>query len=290
MRALVILAGLAAAAAVVAPAQGQTAPGVATVYSSLPLSGASRPQAQAIVRGARLALEEAGGGSGGVPVRYVSLNDASPRAGAWTPERTAANARRAAQDPAAIAYIGEFNSGASAISIPILDEADFPQISPTNTAVGLTRGGPGADRGEPEKYYPAARRAFFRLAPNDRVQGAALARVMRERGCRRIAVLHDGALPESGRLMLARFEERYGVPADPYAANGYEAMRLVLDAVAAVGPEPRAVTRWVRGLRGRSSVLGRYSFDRFGDTTIRRFGTYRIRRGGLVWAGAVRAP
>ena len=40
-----------------------------------------------------------------------------------TPAAVAANARKAAQDKAAVAYIGEFNSGASAISIPILNEA-----------------------------------------------------------------------------------------------------------------------------------------------------------------------
>ena len=44
--------------------------------------------------------------------------------------QTAQNARKAAQDDKAVAYIGEFNSGASAISIPILNEAGIPQISP----------------------------------------------------------------------------------------------------------------------------------------------------------------
>ena len=52
----------------------------------------------------------------------------------------ALNVRRAAQDESAIAYIGDFNSGASAISIPILNEVPLPQISPSNTAIGLTRG------------------------------------------------------------------------------------------------------------------------------------------------------
>jgi ABC-type branched-subunit amino acid transport system substrate-binding protein len=102
------------------PARAQGVPEPLTVYSSLPLSGAARPQAQAVERGARLALEEAGGVAGGHPVRYVSLNDASRRAGTWRPELVASNVRRAAQDESAIAYIGEFNSGASAISIPIL--------------------------------------------------------------------------------------------------------------------------------------------------------------------------
>jgi branched-chain amino acid transport system substrate-binding protein len=129
-----------------------------TVYSNLPLTGATRPQALAIVQGARLALEEAGGGAGAHSLRYVSLDDSTAQAGTWTPLKTARNARRAAGDDSAIAYIGEFNSGASAISIPVLNEAGLPQISPSNAAVGLTRSGPGTERGEPEKYYPTGRR------------------------------------------------------------------------------------------------------------------------------------
>jgi branched-chain amino acid transport system substrate-binding protein len=54
-------------------------------------------------------------------------------------------------DPTSIAYIGEFDSGASAISIPILNETQIAQISPSDTAIGLTRDGPGADLGEPAK-------------------------------------------------------------------------------------------------------------------------------------------
>jgi branched-chain amino acid transport system substrate-binding protein len=157
-----------------------------TVYSSLPMHGAGRSQTLAIVRGARLALKDTGS-----PLKYVSLDDSTRRAGAWTPQGEARNARRAAQDASAIAYIGAFNSGASAISIPILNEAGVPQISPSNTFTGLTRGGPGTSRGEPDKYYPSGVRTYFRLLPNDTVQGGALAAAMRDRGCHAIAQVDD---------------------------------------------------------------------------------------------------
>jgi branched-chain amino acid transport system substrate-binding protein len=160
--------------------------GAQTVYSSLPLQGASRGQTQAVVAGARLALKDSG-----VPLKYVSLDDSTPQAAVWTPERESRNARRAAQDSATIAYIGAFNSGASAISLPILNEAGVPMISPSNTAVGLTRGGPGANPGEPDKYYPTGERTYFRLSPNDDVQGGALAVAMRDRGCTAIAQVDD---------------------------------------------------------------------------------------------------
>src|SRR3712207_5845359 len=94
--------------------------GTVNVYSSLPLQGASRPQTTAMVQGIRLALKQANNKAGNISVKYESLDDSTAQAGTWTPEATSANARKVAQDDKAGAYIGEFNSGASAISMPIL--------------------------------------------------------------------------------------------------------------------------------------------------------------------------
>jgi branched-chain amino acid transport system substrate-binding protein len=161
------------------------------VYSSLPLQGASRPQTTAMVEGIRLALEQAGGKAGNFTIKYTSLDDSTAQAGTWTPEQASANARRVAQDDAAIAYIGEFNSGASAISIPILNEVPIAQVSPANTAVGLTSDEPGADTGEPEKYYPTGNRHYLRIVPKDTIQGAALASLMKDEGCQNAYILND---------------------------------------------------------------------------------------------------
>ena len=90
-----------------------------------------------------------------------------------------------------MAYIGEFNSGASAISIPILNEVPIAQISPANTAVGLTSDEPGADKGEPDKYYPTGSRHYMRIVPKDTIQGAALASLMNEDGCKSAYILND---------------------------------------------------------------------------------------------------
>jgi branched-chain amino acid transport system substrate-binding protein len=161
------------------------------VYSSLPLQGGQRLQTTAMVDGIKLALEQAGGKAGRLKVTYTSLDDSTAQAGTWTPEATAANARKVAQDDSAIAYIGEFNSGASAISIPILNEVPLAQISPANTAVGLTSDEPGADEGEPDKYYPSGERHYLRIVPKDTVQGAALATLMSEDGCGNVYILND---------------------------------------------------------------------------------------------------
>jgi branched-chain amino acid transport system substrate-binding protein len=162
-----------------------------TVYSSLPLQGAQRPQTTDLVKGVQLALEQAGGKAGDFKVTYDSLDDSTAQAGAWTPEATQSNARKAAQDDSTALYIGEFNSGASAVSIPILNEAGVPQISPANTAVGLTSDEPGAGPGEPEKYYPAQTRTYVRIVPKDTIQGAALATLMKEDGCTKVFMTND---------------------------------------------------------------------------------------------------
>jgi branched-chain amino acid transport system substrate-binding protein len=161
------------------------------IYSSLPLQGASRPQTTAMVNGIKLALEQAGNKAGDFEVQYESLDDSTAQAGSWTPEATTSNARKAAQDDATAVYIGEFNSGASAVSIPILNEAGVPQISPANTYVGLTTDAPGSEPGEPDKYYPSGQRTYVRIVPTDTIQGAALATVMKQDGCTKVFMTND---------------------------------------------------------------------------------------------------
>jgi branched-chain amino acid transport system substrate-binding protein len=162
-----------------------------TVYSSLPLQGASRAQTGAMVNGIKLALQQVGNKAGNIAVNYKSLDDSTAQAGSWTPEATSANARKAAQDKTTALYIGEFNSGATAVSLPILNEAGVPQISPANTAVGLTTDEPGAEPGEPDKYYPSGQRTYARIVPKDTIQGAALATLMKQDGCTKVQLLND---------------------------------------------------------------------------------------------------
>jgi branched-chain amino acid transport system substrate-binding protein len=378
--------------------------GTVNVYSSLPLQGASRPQTTAMVQGIRLALKQAGNKAGNISVKYESLDDSTAQAGTWTPEATSANARRVAQDESSGAYIGEFNSGASAISMPILNEAGVPQVSPANTAVGLTTNEPGADKGEPDKYYPAGTRHYVRIVPKDTIQGAALATVMKEDGCTSVAMANDkevygaglsrnienslkeqgvelafnegidpkasnfrslasrakgegvdcfvfsgitangavqiykdfsaalpdaklygpdgvaesgfsdpeeGGIPASvagkvkvtvatlnpesyppeGQEFFTQFEQEYGEEnPDPYAIYGYEAMRLVLDAIERAGSTSREdILKALFDTKDRESVLGTYSIDENGDTTLTDYGVYTIEDGELTFDKTVKA-
>jgi branched-chain amino acid transport system substrate-binding protein len=386
------------------PAAGDGQQKTLMVYSSLPMQGAQRPQTTDMVKGIELALEQAGGKAGEFTVRYEALDDSTAQAGSWTPEATQANARRAAQDESTAVYIGEFNSGASAISIPILNEAQVPQISPANTAVGLTSDEPGADAGEPDKYYPSGQRHYVRIVPKDTIQGAALATLMKEDGCTKVFMTNDkevygaglakniessadaqgleivaneaidrnapnyrslaqgasgqdpdcfvysgitannavqlykdfaAALPDAklygpdgvaetgftdpkeggipadvasrvklsvatlspdeyppdGQEFFTQFEQKYGEPnPNPYSIYGYEAMRLALDAIDRSGTGEKAdIVKALFETQDRQSVLGAYSIDDNGDTTLTDYGIYRVREGELEFDQTIKA-
>jgi branched-chain amino acid transport system substrate-binding protein len=371
-----------------------------TIYSSLPLQGDSRPQSTDVVNGEKLALEEAGGKVGKFTIKYVSLDDATAAAGKWDPGQTSADARKAAQDASTIAYLGEFNSGASAISIPILNEANVLQVSPSNTYVGLTRS-EGADKGEPDKYYPAGKRTFGRVVPADHIQAAAQVTYQKDQGCKKTYILNDkevygkgiavqvanigkaqglaiagndgidtkaanfrslatkikssgadcmffggitqnkgvqvfkdvGAAnptmklfgpdgvaesafstklgsavekntyitnptldpklyPPAAQDFFAKFKQKFGNDPQPYAIYGYEAMKVALLAIQNAGDkgnDKQAVIDAFFKIKDRDSVLGKYSIDENGDTTLSDYGADRVEGGKLVFDKVIKA-
>lgn len=163
----------------------------ATVLSSLPLQGASKDQLAAMVNGIKLALKESGNKAGPVALTYDSLDDSTAQAGKWDPTQVGTNARKAVSDKNVVAYIGEFNSGASQISMPVLNGAGIAQISPANTAVGLTTDEPGSESGEPAKYAPTGKKTYMRIVPRDTIQAAALLTTLKTDQCSKVAVAND---------------------------------------------------------------------------------------------------
>lgn len=160
-----------------------------TIYTSLPLDAEDGARAQDVAAAERLALEQAGGRAGGFRIALAVLDDATTATGTWDPGLTQLNARRAADDPTTIAYLGEFSGGASAISVPITNEAGILQLSPADSLLGLTRN--GGSPGEPERYYPTGQRTFARLVPSDEMQAEAISRYMMAEHVRRLLVLDD---------------------------------------------------------------------------------------------------
>ncbi|HEY2317579.1 MAG TPA: branched-chain amino acid ABC transporter substrate-binding protein [Solirubrobacteraceae bacterium] len=182
------------------------------IYSSLPLQGASTAQTDPMVNGIKLALSEANNKAGSFTVNYQSLDDSTAAAGKWDPGQTAANARKVAADPKAVYYIGEFNSGASEVSIPILNQGGVPMVSPANTYVGLTTNLPGSAPGEPQKYYPTGKRNYLRIVPIDSIQAAADLIAMKQAGCTKVAVANDKEAYGQGLATLLGLEKGfYGV-------------------------------------------------------------------------------
>jgi branched-chain amino acid transport system substrate-binding protein len=163
-----------------------------TIYSSLPFQGTSKGQSTAVLNGEKLALKQVGDKVGKYKIKFVSLDDSTAQNPGTADEgQTAQNARKAVQDTSAIYYLGEFNSGGTKVSLPILNKAGIPQISPSNTAVGLTTDQAGADPGEPQKYYPTGKRTYARVVPKDTIQGAALATTMKGDGCKSVHIFND---------------------------------------------------------------------------------------------------
>ncbi len=161
-----------------------------TVYSSLPLQGPSGAISRQIVGGEKLALHNAGGHVGPFKVSYTSLDDSSPTSGQWDPSVTESNAKTAANDPSTIAYLGDYNSAATAISLPLINAAGILQISPASPYGGLTS--PlDAGQDEPERFYLTGKRNFARLQPGDQAQAQAQAQLMRSLGVHSVYVLDD---------------------------------------------------------------------------------------------------
>lgn len=164
-----------------------------TIYSSLPLTGPVGEEGQQVLDGERLALADAGGHVGRFGVSLQSLDDANPEGGEeeWSRGETAANASAAVKNRTTIAYIGELDSYATAISLPTIDQAGILQVSPRSPYVGLTSSF-DAGQGDPERLYPTGKRNFVRLLPGDTVQGAAQVELMRSLGLHRVYILSDG--------------------------------------------------------------------------------------------------
>jgi branched-chain amino acid transport system substrate-binding protein len=207
--------------------------GEVTIYSSLPMHGLSAPAARATAAGLRLALEDAGGRAGGLDVKLVELDSAEPGERLWDPDVVSMNAQEAADDAQAIAYIGELDYGASAVSVPITNEAGVLQVSPADGLTSLTRTPLGRARAGPERYYPEDELSFVRLVPADELLAETLVARVRETGASTAAVLHDGEIHsrELGGILqaLARRDGPEPVETKEYRGRVDEIPELVRD-------------------------------------------------------------
>jgi branched-chain amino acid transport system substrate-binding protein len=211
------------------------------IYSSLPESGADAAKSRQIETGIRLALHQAHYKAGKFKIAYKPLCDsAAPRkrshaptsrgkistgartdtrkcSGSWNQTAVVENAEKAASNRQTVAYIGDLNSGATALSLPILNQAGVVQITPgsgypglTNSVTvkapkGLTITQPITEPDEPGKYYPQGldNRTLLRMIPNDLVQASAALYVLQKAGCQKLSAWNFGNDAESKSLLTA---------------------------------------------------------------------------------------
>jgi branched-chain amino acid transport system substrate-binding protein len=311
---------------------------VGRIYVSLPLHGPQGAAGRGVLRGAELARERFGG-----PELVVLDGFGADRDGTGE-----ANARRAASDGEAVAYLGDFHSSQVECTAPILGAAGLLQVAPVATYVGL--------RGD----------TLVRLMPHDGVGARAIAGWLVQAGMRKLLVVHDhdegygepvGAMcAQAARdrgleVRARRVWDHDETPADdlgaagavlyvgvagsgavglwhelhaarpelwllgsegvaagwlaqaldqaaaertrffvanraPLAFYGFEAMSLILDAVAAGGDDRAAIVGAARATRERDSIIGRYSIDADGHTTGTSYGRLAVVGGELVWDNA----
>jgi branched-chain amino acid transport system substrate-binding protein len=164
------------------------------IASDLPLQGSGRSQTVQMAEAIKFILKQHDFKAGDTKIGYQSCDDATAQEGAWASEKCSANAQAYAQNKSVIGVIGTFNSGCAEIIIPVLNRApDGPvgMISPANTYVGLTHGGPGTAAGEPDKYYPDGKRNYIRIVAADDYQGAADALNTQQLGLKKVYILND---------------------------------------------------------------------------------------------------
>jgi branched-chain amino acid transport system substrate-binding protein len=194
-----------------------------TIYASLPEHGLSARAGAVAEAGMRRALAESDGRAGGRAVRFVAMTSTRLGDETWDPGTVEANADRAAEDPTTIAYLGEFDRGASAISLPVTNREQILQLSPADALTSLTQRPPGRPRAGPERYYPGGRRTFVRLVEPDLLAAREIVAELHARDTRRLAIVTgDGIADHELEAMVLgligagqpRTVTRVGAPGD----------------------------------------------------------------------------
>jgi branched-chain amino acid transport system substrate-binding protein len=95
------------------------------------------------------------------------------------------------------------------------------------------------------------------------------------------------------RRFFDLYESEYDEPdPDPYAIFGYETMSLILDAIKRAGDKGNDRDEGLKQIFATNrpdSVLGSYSIDKNGDTTLTDYGVYKIEGGKLAFQRTVEA-
>jgi branched-chain amino acid transport system substrate-binding protein len=166
--------------------QSSSAGNVIKIGVELPLSGGDAANGIPTDNGVKLAVEEANKTApAGFSFAVDDLDDAVQ--GAHDPAQGAQNIKTFISDPAVLAVIGPFNSNVAKAEIPLTNDAELAQISPSNTNPGLTL---GDDAKKLRTSHPDVNN-YFRVCTTDDRQGAAGAQFARKLGLKRVFIVDD---------------------------------------------------------------------------------------------------
>ncbi|HEX7897738.1 MAG TPA: branched-chain amino acid ABC transporter substrate-binding protein [Planctomycetota bacterium] len=103
------------------------------------------------------------------------------------------------------------------------------------------------------------------------------------------ALLTFGGLPADqlqgkGKVFVENYKKKYGKEPEAYAAYGYECGKVALEAIRRAGKKDREAVR-VAGttLKAFDGVLGKWSFDKNGDTTLRTMSGNTVKDGKFAF-------
>jgi branched-chain amino acid transport system substrate-binding protein len=179
------------------------------IFGSFPLQGPDANGAGDFLKGAHLALAQRKDRAGTTPVTLQVHDDAAD--GKWNAGVVTANANKAVVDPSVVAYLGDYNSGAVAVAMPILNQAGMAQMAGPASVVALTVPD-GVDPTAPQRYQPTGVHTFARVMPNDRNQGKALVQYLVNQHVTSIYVVNDGGLYGKGLgAAVAAFAPQSGI-------------------------------------------------------------------------------
>lgn len=103
-----------------------------------------------------------------------------------------------------------------------------------------------------------------------------------------VVALREGApvdkLP-GGQFFTEQYEAAgYGEPAEAYGPFAFAAMNLVLDTIEEVGPDRKAITEALAGVKDHESIVGPITFDDHGQNTVALITKYVAQDGQwVVW-------
>jgi branched-chain amino acid transport system substrate-binding protein len=163
------------------------------IVNSGPLQGPQSDHGIQNAQAVKMVLAQRGWRAGKLTVGVQVCDEASAASPLPSPAKCARNAKAFAADASVVVVVGPVTSTCAAAMLPILNRARdgaLPVVSMSNTYLGLTRAGPGVEKGHPDELYPTGERSFVRMVPADDLQGAASALYAQRLGVRRPYVLH----------------------------------------------------------------------------------------------------